>query len=404
MPQTTPAWRKDASEEELRSRATEMRHEFAEDSWGERGTETFDAAKRAFIEEIEDIDMQLTLRGLSVMPRTAPQGALGAPGPQYRSAGEAVVADEQFRAWAKANAGRSHITESPTIEVSSLRALVSTGAGGVDSLLTPMAPTVRGVDRNRYVMRDLLTVIPTQQSAISYVRELNSAANATAAKTVAEGAAKPEATIEFVSATAPISVIAVWVPVTNQALDDVNEMRAYIDSRLRYMLELREDEQILAGDGTGSNLSGILADPNIQTQATAGAGEYAQTIGKAIAKIEAVNGYPSGVVMNTGTAWDMFIHRAAGGAGTFDAGTPFSDIPLNVWGLPVVRTNALAPNKALVGDFKQGAALYDRQQVSVRVFEQHADYAIYNKSVVLAEERVGLAIWRPDHFVLATTS
>lgn len=412
MPQTTLEQRRSMSEQELRSRAAEMRNEWGEASWGQRESETFAAARRQFINEVTDIDDLLTLRQIEATPpapRQAPPGVFndGVRSDEYKTAGQSVIENEAFRAWMQQEAGRDHIAPSPVVQVESLRTLVATNDGaGTDLLMPVQQPVIRGIDRNRYVMRDLLTVLPTNAAAISFVRELNSATNATTASTVAEAATKPEAAIEFEDDLAPIQVIAVWIPMTRQSLEDVPAFPAYIDSRLRYMLELREDQQILSGAGTGADLKGLLNQTGLQTQSTAGAGEYALTIGRAISKIEVVNGQANGVAMNTASAWEMFIHRAggAGAAAGFDAGTPFSNIPLSVWGLPVVRTNSLATNRALVGDFRQGAGLYDRRQVSVRMYEQHSDYVIKNKVLLLAEERVGLAVWRPDHFVLATTS
>jgi HK97 family phage major capsid protein len=55
--------------------------------------------------------------------------------------------------------------------------------------------------------------------------------------------------------------------------------------------------------------------------------------------------------------------------------------------------------KALVGAFGTGAQLYDREQASIRISEQHADFFVRNAIVVLAEQRLALAVKRPEAFV-----
>jgi HK97 family phage major capsid protein len=203
---------------------------------------------------------------------------------------------------------------------------------------------------------------------------------------VAEGAVKPEAAVQFQPDTAPTTIIAANIPVTTQIMEDAPTVIGYINGRLVYMLKLREEAEVLNGNGTYPDLKGILSYGSLQTQ-NAVSGEYAQTIGNAIAKIETVNG----------------IKRAAAGSGTFDAGVPFNaGITQTVWGLPLVRTNSLSSGTAVVGSWQLGATLFDRMQANVRAYEQHSDFAVRNQVLIQAEERVALAVFRPDWFVKTT--
>lgn len=412
MPQTTVAWRKEASVDELATRATEMRGEYAEllEAHPDRASEGYRTAHQQFLAEVEDIDVNQTLRAMEQAPeqfrgktRGGDNGAIGAPDSETRSAGEIVTQDPDFLAWAKRAAAKgTMIGESPSVE---LRALVAEGdANGSSTLLPVGQPYLVDQRRRRLFIRDLIGVQQTGLAAVPYVRELNPVANALSASTVSEGATKPEATVQFQADLAPVQVIAASIPITTQILEDAPTLVGYINGRLVYMLKYREEDEILRGNGVTPDLKGILNYSGIQTQATAGAGEYAITIGNAIAKIELVDGFADGVAMNPATFWAMVTRRAAGGAGTFDAGA-FTQAPIQyVWGLPVVRTNAMAANQNLVGNFGMGATLFDRSQSGVRVFEQHGTFAVENKVLLLAEERVALAVNRPDFFCVATTS
>lgn len=421
MPQSTIEWRAEASEEELRNRVTEMRSEWAETSKLDRESDTYRTAKTQFLTEVEDIDLNLTLRAMEQMPpalagRTqgGDNGALDVGSQRSLTPGELVAQNEAFTEWARAASRKgTGIGESPTVEMRSMipafgtefRALVSENDLNGSSTLLPVGqPYLVDTRRMRLFIRDLIGVQQTGLSAVPYVRELNPVANALSASTVLEGGLKPEATIQLTPDLAHIEVIATSIPITRQILEDATTLVGYINGRLTYMLKLREEDEVIRGNGVQPDLKGILTYAGIQAQGTAGAGEYAITIGNAISKIELVDGYADGVAMNPATYWAMVTHRAAAGAGTFDA-QAFTNAPLQyVWGLPVVRTNALAANQNLVGNYGMGATLFDRSQSGVRVFEQHSDFAAKNKVLLLAEERVGLAVNRPDFFVLTTTS
>jgi HK97 family phage major capsid protein len=73
-----------------------------------------------------------------------------------------------------------------------------------------------------------------------------------------------------------------------------------------------------------------------------------------------------------------------------------------VWRQPVVDTPAIPEGTALTGAFGTGAQLYDRQMANIRIAEQHADFFVRNAVVILCEERIALAVKRPEAFVKGT--
>jgi HK97 family phage major capsid protein len=278
------------------------------------------------------------------------------------------------------------------------------GTGTVNALLPtgqPIAPVPR---QARLAMRDLIPSQPTTLSQIPYVRELTPTSGEGGATAVAEGDLKPDASPSFDPDTAKPTVIAVSMSPSKQLWEDGPLIVAYINQRLPYLVRFREDAQFSNGPGGWPNIQGLRNRTGVQSQ-SAVSGEYAQTIGNAIAKVENADGVATGVVLNPTDAWAMFTKRAAGGSGTFDAGNPFSITSvdaLTVWGLPTVRTRAYPAGEALVGDYAHGAMILDREGVNVQIFPQHSDYPLRNRILVLAEERTDIAVWRPDLFVKAT--
>lgn len=291
-----------------------------------------------------------------------------------------------------------------------VRTLITSGVGaaaGNAGLLNPVGqPTdmpIR-IRQRRMFVRDLMTVLPTTLPAVPYIREFNAAGLEGSASAVAEGSAKPEVDMQWEPDTALIKKIAAWVPLTTEIIDDAPLLRGYVDTRLGYMLAIREEDQILNGGGTGANLKGILAFTGVQTR-TAGA-DVPITLALAMGDVEAnADAEADGIVMNTVKYWTSVATRYAtqfdGGYG--DRGLPYTDPRnLNFWGMNTVRTRALATNKAIVGAWKMGATLLDRMRNTIFVGNQHANFLIENKVAVVAEERIGLAVHRPDFFVNVT--
>lgn len=416
MPQTTLEWRRDASTEEINTRAEEMRGEWAELGKLDREGDDYRKAKREFLAEMEDLDVNLSLRAMAETPaalRTpnGDNGALDIQTGRFRTAGEIVTSNEEFTAWCLRNAGRqSGIGDSPEVELRNIinpyetRALVAEGdANGSSGMLPVGQPFLVDTRRRRLFIRDLIGVQQTGLAAVPYIRELNPVANALSASTVAEGATKPEATIQFTPDTAIVQVIASTIPITTQIMEDAPTLMGYINGRLTYMLQYREEDEIIRGNGVTPDLKGILTYSGIQSTSTGS--DTAIRIGNAIALVELVDGYADGVAMNPADFWAMMTKRHGGSTSTdggFDQAA-FTQSPLQyVWGLPIVRSNALASKQTLVGNFAMGATLFDRSKSGVRIFEQHGTYAAENKVLLRAEERVALAVNRPDFFVVVT--
>jgi HK97 family phage major capsid protein len=324
-----------------------------------------------------------------------PLAALLDSGVDTRSPGELFIASPEYRERRSARA----------VMPADVRTLITTSTsdtpkGGV--WLPKGQPIPPREQRLGMFVRDLLTVQETSLASIPYIREVSPLVNETGASAVAEGAAKPEATMQWEQADAPARKIAVWVPVTEEEVSDAPTVRGYIDRRLVYMVKFREQDMILNGSGTAPQLLGIRNTPGIQSQ-SAVSGDVGATMGRAIGKIEVVDGEADGAVMHPTDFWTAVTTRFANQFDNgFGAGLPFANPPMGYWGLPTVRTRAMTLGKALVGSWALGATLFDRAQATVRTTDSHSDYFIYNKLVILAEERVALAVHRPDFFVEAT--
>ena len=243
-------------------------------------------------------------------------------------------------------------------------------------------------------IRDLITAGTMDGNALEYVRETGFTNNA---GMVAEGTKKPESALTFDSVTTSPKVIAHWIKASRQVLDDMPQLQSHIDGRLIYGLKLKEENQILNGDGTGQNLAGIIP------QASAYAAPL--TIANAtridvlrLAMLQAVLAeYPaSGFTLNPADWAGIELTKSTDGQ--YIIGVPQSGTTPTLWGLPVVQTQAITVGKFLTGAFAMGAQVFDRWQSRVEVGYENDDFT-KNLVTILAEERLALAVYRPEAFV-----
>ena len=296
------------------------------------------------------------------------------------------------------------------------RALVYTGAFPSNMVPAQVLPGIRRPNEaiGQRAVRSVLQSGTTQSNSIAWVKEnvfTNAAAAVAEAVSTVTGA-KPESSLTFTQVTTTLATIAHWIPVSRQALDDVSQLRTYIEGRLLDGLLREENDQLLNGDGTSPNISGILDQSGIQvldqTYFTANPVNTASGLGSA----EMFNRIlrAKTLIMTTGdstatfgifnpTDYEALVTAADTTENYFGAG-PFSNGVLpRIWGLEVVLTEDMAAGNYLIGD-GTAATVWDRQTASVEMADQHEDFFIRNMFVLRAEERVGLTVERPAAFAL----
>lgn len=244
----------------------------------------------------------------------------------------------------------------------------------------------------------LAELVDRQTTSLGSVPYLIEAPNLGVAAEVAEGAAKPEATFTFTEDSAPVRTIAHWVPITRQAAEDNSTLVGYVNGRLSYGLELRLDAQILNGNGTAPNLRGILQTSGIGTYTPGAAEARVITLRKAITIAQLSEYQPDTAVLHP-TDWQG-IELDTDNNGAFRVSSnPQNSLTPRIWGLNVVVTTAITVATYLVGAFKLGATLWERNGVRLLMSDSHGTNFTANILVLLAEMRAALTVWRPGAFV-----
>lgn len=327
------------------------------------------------------------------------------------SLGEQFINHPDFKAWMANIARGGRIPEglkglmSPPVEFKALITGASDTSAGA-FVETDYTGIYEGLGRLPRTLRGLIAVRQTLSDTVEFVRQT---AQVTQAATVAESnvttyagstgevsGEKPEGTSTWEKVTAVVKTIAVWIPATKRALADAAQLRGIIDQELKDDLEEELENQLVNGDGTGENMTGILNTAGVLAQAwdtdifttTRKAKTACMITGRAM---------PTAIVMNP-SDWET-VELSQDLAGRYYYGGPLSNGEKRLWGVPVVECNALAAGQMILGDFRK-ACLWDRERATIQVSDSHEDFFIRNMIAILAEMRAAFGVIRPSAFVI----
>lgn len=299
-----------------------------------------------------------------------------------------------------------------------VKATITEAGGGVGGVFPQYLPGVRVPTLfRRLTIADLMPQGTMQSASLIYVQET---AVTNAAATVAEGGAKPQSDLTLAQVTENARKIATTAKISDEMISDVDYVVSYVNGRLVLFVQLAEEDQLLNGNGTAPNLRGILNRSGLQSaQAVPGTPAQTDRVDTIYKQITAIrsNAFlePDGIVMHP-TDWQTIrLNKDAnnqyfGGGpftGAYGNGTNGTDngvLGANeaLWGLRVVVTPAIAQGTALVGAFGTAAQVLRRSGITVEMTNSNEDDFKNNLVAIRAEERVGLAVYRPGAFGTVT--
>jgi HK97 family phage major capsid protein len=328
---------------------------------------------------------------------------------RHRSVGDAFLNSEEFKSLQGGKAGVN--MTSPFMAKSLQQKDLYSGlpTGTPDAFGAIERDGIVPIAQRRSRVRDLFPARTTNSAVVEYFRQTGFTNNASVVPEYSSGnfGAKPQSTMTFVGEQAPVRTIAHWEAAHRNVLADEPQLRSIIDNELLYGLRLTEDAQILSGAGTGEDLTGILNTTDIQTYSwsagatTPVADTKADALRRAATLAYLAYYEPTGIIVHPSDWEDIELTKNSQGTYLL-AMSVAGGAESRVWRIPVIDTPAIAEGTALVGAFGTGAQLYDREAASIRISEQHSDFFVRNAIVVLAEERLALAVKRPEAFVKVT--
>ncbi|MEH5219606.1 phage major capsid protein, partial [Enterobacter hormaechei] len=271
-----------------------------------------------------------------------------------------------------------------------------------DGVVEPQRlPGIDTAPKQRLFIRDLIAPGRTSSSAIFWVQQTGFTNNA---KVVPENTQKPYSEIEFTPKITGVSTIAHLFKASKQILDDFAQLQSTVDAEMRYGLKYAEEQEILFGDGTGVHLHGIVPqasafNPAFTVEQQSGIDDLRLAMLQAqLARFPA-----SGHVLHF-IDWAR-IELTKDSLGRYILANPAALTGPTLWGLPVVATEAAAfQGKFLTGAFNAGAQIFDREDANVVISTENADDFEKNMITIRCEERLALAVKRPEAFVYGSFS
>lgn len=330
-------------------------------------------------------------------------------GEQFVTSASYKNAVEQYRA----NGGKGRFsTGSVALDA---KGTLLEGAGGGGQAFVSVPQVIPGVVDKLFqslTFADLILSGQTNSTSLRYIVEGTATSGAAG---VAEAGRKPQSTLGLTTQDEPIRKIATILKTSDEMIDDGPAIQSYINGRLTLFVRIEEERQLLRGSAGGNEVQGLLTSRNVPVYAGGtAAGSKAEQVFKA------ANGMrgsaflePDWIVMHPQDWQD--IRLAKDTANQYYGGGPFlgpyggPQGPVSatgqvagpqdmLWGKPVYVTGVIGAGTAVVGT-RAAAQVWRRGGVSVEATNSNDQDFEYNLLTIRAEERLGLAVYRPQGYV-----
>lgn len=278
--------------------------------------------------------------------------------------------------------------------------------GGQINVTVPLAPEPI---RTAEPVLALRQVIPTEQNITGQYAYLRQTARSNAAAAVAPGALKPESTYTLTRVDDRVRTLAhLSEPIPRQDLSDAVLLESFVDTELRLGLELELEDQILNGDSTGENFTGLANTSGIQT--VAWATDALTTCRKGITALEVISLSGTAFVFSP-SDWEMVeLEAAAQFASNSNMPMPVDRVARRLWGVPVVLSTSVAVGTGYLADFTSSTRLHVREEAAVDWSENiwrpdalgtGVGASDFQRNLITfrCEMRAGLAVTRPTGVV-----
>ena len=262
-------------------------------------------------------------------------------------------------------------------------------------------PGMNRIARRMPFVADYINGATTSSNVVDWVEQVNEDG---APAGTAEGVLKNQQDFDLQVASENVKKRTSFIKVSKEMLADIDFMNAEIRNDLMERLSLDVDNQMLQGDGTGTNLNGLI------TQATAfAAGSFALAIDNAnnydvlrvsMNQIKLANFAASVVFMNPDDVTAMQLSKGTDGHYIEFPLTTQDANGISVMSLRVIENNGVPADSFLVMDGSKATA-FTRENFNMSVGFENDDFT-KNLVTILAEWRGLLRIKGNDTTAFVT--
>lgn len=250
-------------------------------------------------------------------------------------------------------------------------------------------------------IRQLLAQGSTQSDVVRFVKESGYSNGAAA---TAEGTTLTQSDFDMTAADANVRKIGTYFRISEEMLADTPQLTSYLSARAPEKLLEVEDTQILSGNGSAPNLSGIITD------ATAfAAGDLADSVDEAnefdaivaaLNQLAGANYNADTILLNPSDFHKILLLKDS--QNNYLKDQVYSGLQPVFMGVKVVLNTAIAAGSFLIGNFGVGTQLWVRDGINVEFFREDGTNVRDGFVTVRVSERVALTNYLPNAFVKGT--
>ena len=247
-------------------------------------------------------------------------------------------------------------------------------------------------------------LIPQGSTSSDVVRFVKESGYSNGAAATAEGGAIAQSDFDFTASDANVRKIATYFRISEEMLADTPQLTSYLSARAPEKLLSVEDTQILSGDGTAPNLSGIITDAADFDVSASGAFyqsvEAANEFDVLIAALNqlALSNYDADYIMLHPTDFHKIL-LLKDSNNSYLKDQVYAGLQPAFMGVPVVVNTAITAGTFLCGNFGVGTQLWVRDNVGVEFFREDGTNVRDGFVTVRVSERIALTNYLPNAFV-----
>jgi HK97 family phage major capsid protein len=172
---------------------------------------------------------------------------------------------------------------------------------------------------------------------------------------------------------------------------------------LTYLLKLKEEDELLNGQATGTDLSGLVLNATTYdlSYTNTASDTFIDVCGHALQQVEDNSGFQADAIVLNNRDWHSITQIKTTGtasSGEYIYSDPHNAQTPRLWGVNVIPTKSMPRGQFLAGAFGLGAAIWDRNSATVEISREHSDFFTRNLIAILIEERLTLTIFRTEAF------
>lgn len=244
---------------------------------------------------------------------------------------------------------------------------------------------------------DLFGRIQIASNSYEFIRyAYKTTETATGPAPVAEGSAKPESNYGGTIQTGTIKTMATWTKLTEQMIADDSNIVNFINDDMPYQLAKVIEYQILRGDGSSGNFSGLNQSGNYHDYITGITFANDDTVIDLVLRVKSAMeaaGVTNVMLLLNPSDWCKVLTAKNVNKDYLIPG--IVDVPSKtIWGVPVVTNPFVEAGKFYLGNFAEAGKIVEREDLSIEMDREQDDFT-KNLMTLRVERRLDFAVMQP---------